>query len=261
MNIWDIDFHVGLTFENGRAWVAEDKVVDLLDRYGIERAVISASGLGPDGWVDANLRISKLVASANDRLIGGYTSPTNAFRESETLKEYAEELVANGISCIRLMPETGPQAAPMVLGKDCAILEAIEVYAMHRVPLILPVGHFFTGKKRFEYGPDAIERIAKQFPEMPIILVQGNYRLMQVLEGMLKRCSNLYLTISGLGLFYQLESLVRRIGAERFVFGSGAPEMEPSMGIGMLLWSRLSVEEKQKIASSNVAGILGKSKC
>lgn len=257
LEIWDADFQAGLTFESGKAWVREDEVIDVLNRCGIERSIVSTSRLGPDGWAEANMRISQMVENGQGRLVGAYISPMNCYRENESLAGYAEEIVRRGAMCIRLIPETGPQASPVVLSKHCAVMDAIEVYSEYKIPLLVSVGHFSGEDSRYRYGLEAIIRLANDFPDTPFVLTHGHYRAMCQLEELLKRCSNSYLTISGLGLFYQLESLVRRFGQNRFLFGSSAPQMDPAMGVGMLAWSRMSDEKKYRIGSQNLRELLG----
>ena len=75
----------------------------------------------------------------------------------------------------------------------------------------------------------------------------------------MKKYPNLYLDISGTGLFRYglLASAVKTVGAGRILFGTDYPICNPRMYVQAVLGEHISQEEKEDILFSNAQRILG----
>lgn len=75
----------------------------------------------------------------------------------------------------------------------------------------------------------------------------------------MKACDNVYLDLSGTGLFRygMLKHLVNQVGAERILFGSDYPICNPAMFIGGVLYERLTENDAELILSDNAKRLLG----
>jgi predicted TIM-barrel fold metal-dependent hydrolase len=54
-----------------------------------------------------------------------------------------------------------------------------------------------------------------------------------------------------------IESMVSRLGAERLLFGTGMPVAEPMMAVTHLLYAQISDDDKRRIGSENLRGLIG----
>ncbi len=75
----------------------------------------------------------------------------------------------------------------------------------------------------------------------------------------MKACKNVYLDLSGGGLhrFGILKKLCRDVGAERIIFGSDYPLMNPRMYVNAVLGEHITDEEKELILYKNAKRLLG----
>lgn len=74
----------------------------------------------------------------------------------------------------------------------------------------------------------------------------------------MKMCENVYLDLSGTGLFRygMLKHLVNQVGAERVLFGTDYPICNPAMYIAAVLYERISENEMELILSGNTKRLL-----
>ncbi len=74
----------------------------------------------------------------------------------------------------------------------------------------------------------------------------------------MKKCDNVYLDLSGTGLhrFGMLKKLCREVGAERIIFGTDYPLMNPKMYVNAVLGEHISDKEKEQILWQNAAELL-----
>lgn len=75
----------------------------------------------------------------------------------------------------------------------------------------------------------------------------------------LEKYENAYLDISGTGLFRygMLVAGVKRVGAEKFIFGTDYPITNPSMYVQAVFGEHISEEDREKIFYGNAQRILG----
>jgi len=74
----------------------------------------------------------------------------------------------------------------------------------------------------------------------------------------MKKNDNVYLDISGTGLFRygMLKQLVDEVGAERILFGTDYPICNPNMYIAGVLFEKISDREKELIFAGNAKRLL-----
>ena len=75
----------------------------------------------------------------------------------------------------------------------------------------------------------------------------------------LEKYENAYLDISGTGLFRygMLREGIRRVGAEKFLFGTDYPITNPGMYVQAVYYEHISEGDREKIFCSNAERILG----
>lgn len=93
---------------------------------------------------------------------------------------------------------------------------------------------------------------AEQFPELPLIIVDVNYRVQRILVALLKRFPNIYLSLGGTyAVQGGLEQWMQEVGETRVLFGTGYPGTETMSAISFLMYSDLTHEQKALIGSGN----------
>jgi predicted TIM-barrel fold metal-dependent hydrolase len=178
----------------------------------------------------------------------------------EKLEDQIDRMLDSGVKAARIFVDESPEAGPLSL--KLYLLE--NLYArmnQHRVPLLIP-DDYVNGQGTPSSPPPAagyedIENICRNFPDLPVVLLDPHYNSQQVVITLAQRHKNFYFSIPVYGLFREMESTAALIGADRMLFGTGLPFQEPSLGLGMILYAVLSDRDKQLIAAGNLTRLLG----
>ena len=218
---------------------------DDLSLIGIDRfcgSVITyrSSGIG-------NTRISNDTALAlrekyGNRYIPGFMVHPNFPEESiEELKKAK----ANGI---RLIGELVPYTYKWQYDSEgfYTILDYTDntdfIYSMHTTDI------------------EVMRKIAKEHKATRFVFAHpGEASRVEEHISVMLECDNVYLDISGTGLFRygMLKHLVTKVGADRIIFGSDYPICNPNMYIAGVEFEQLSEDEKDMIFSKNAKTLLG----
>lgn len=105
-----------------------------------------------------------------------------------------------------------------------------------------------------------IEKILSDFPELKVVMAHpGEKALYLERLALMKRFPNLYLDISGTGLFRwgMLRHGVREVGAEHFLFGTDFPICNIAMYIYGVLAEKLERREQELVFAENFLRISG----
>ena len=104
---------------------------------------------------------------------------------------------------------------------------------------------------------DQVAGIARQNPDLPVIVAETNYRAQRLLLPLLKAFANVYLSIgNNYIVFNGIEQIANCVGPERLLFGTGFPDTEPASTIGLLIYSALSTAAKQQVGSGNMERLM-----
>jgi len=104
-----------------------------------------------------------------------------------------------------------------------------------------------------------LDKVVESFPNTTFIAAHPNeFNLYDAQLERMKKYKNLYLDLSGLGLFRygMLKHGVNMLGSERFLFGSDYPVCSPGMNIGGILYEKLSSEDYENIFYKNATRLL-----
>ena len=108
----------------------------------------------------------------------------------------------------------------------------------------------------FDMGP-----ILSAFPSITFVAAHpGDRDRVEEHIALMKKHENLYLDLSGTGLFRLglLKHLVTQVGAERILFGTDYPICNPRMYVQAVYGEDISDRDREKIFSENAHRILGK---
>ena len=110
-------------------------------------------------------------------------------------------------------------------------------------------------------GLDEIELIAKNFPRLNIVMAHpgaGKKDIADKVE-LLKKYSNLYLDLSGSGMFRDgmLRYGIDQAGKEKFLFGTDFPICNPASILCAVLYEKLDDDELAAVFSGNFRRLTG----
>lgn len=218
---------------------------DDLSLIGVDRfcgSVITyrSSGIG-------NTRISNDTALAlrekyGNRYIPGFMVHPNFPEES------IEELKKAKTNGIRLIGELVPYAYKWQYDSEgfYTILDYTDntdfIYSMHTTDI------------------EVMRKIAKEHKATRFVFAHpGEASRVEEHISVMLECDNVYLDISGTGLFRygMLKHLVTKVGADRIIFGSDYPICNPNMYIAGVEFEQISDNEKEMIFSKNAKTLLG----
>lgn len=92
---------------------------------------------------------------------------------------------------------------------------------------------------------------------VPLVLVEARYPDFAEVVPALERYANLHIETSGLGSFDAVDGMVRVVGHERVLFGSGTPVHTPLSPLYALLQADLSADARRAILAGNAARLFG----
>jgi len=100
--------------------------------------------------------------------------------------------------------------------------------------------------------------LAGRHPQLPVLLAGCGYRWQRVVLALLEAFANVHLCLGGAwSLQGGVEQVVRRVGAERVLFGSGFPGTTAAAAVTMLTYADLADEQKRLIGAGNLDRLLG----
>ncbi len=224
-------------------YTAED-VIALMDRYGIEKAAVSGisdmPGVHDEGLEDLYEATKKYPGRFYPyvRLNPNYVDRALEIMD-KAVKEYGFVGVKLHPVCYCMLPWKAPT------------LRILERAAEYDIPVL-----FHCSDEPFCY-PLEIAEAAARCPETKIIMAHmgGFYHF----EDALRACEkhpNLYIDTSETMYPEKIAEAVRRIGAERILFGSDLPADNPAVEIEKIKSLRLPKEDEDRIFYKNIAGLL-----
>ncbi|MCE5228176.1 amidohydrolase family protein [bacterium] len=220
-----------------------DGLVGQMDRAGIERAFVSSTRgyftYSPDG----NDETLAACAKHPDRLW-----PALTFNPYPNGLEYRGLLDQPGPKIVKLMP----QHQNFVLSEEPGIAEMIDTCGQKGIPVML-VNRMFTSQRIGAASLPAYKAYILQHPKTQFIIATFNYLFeMQSAIDILRCCPNAYAETSGMMGLNELEIVVREVGADRILHGSGMIlQMPAEVGPLRVRSARIGDKEKDQILSGN----------
>jgi len=102
-----------------------------------------------------------------------------------------------------------------------------------------------------------IDYIAKNYPKLSFILTGINYPQFRTAYSLFEKHKNVYIETSYFQLYRGLEYLIKKIGADRILFGTNSPFYAYQSAVLKLKKADISQKDNQLIANDNINRILG----
>jgi len=206
-----------------------------LRRHGIGHALAAARRVRHDNANEAALA----TADAQNALQIHPVGTLNPVQYLDWRTEL-ERVRSAGVAALRFFP--GEQGWTVLSEAFRTIARAA------RMPLLVPVDRF----------GDATAIGAATAPQgTPTVLLGAHYTNLGDCLAALERWPDLYLETSRLAQFRGVETVVRSVGANRLLFGSGAPQRPIQAALNAVLTADVTEEEKRAILAGNARRLFG----
>jgi uncharacterized protein len=107
-------------------------------------------------------------------------------------------------------------------------------------------------------GMESLAELASRHAELPLILAEVGYLSQRAVVALLKSFRNVYLSMdSAFTVHCGVEQIVAAVGAERLLFGTGFPGVEPMTAVTQLMYADISDEQKAMIGAGNLERLVG----
>jgi len=243
-----IDAHMHLNhppfYVPASGWEA---VVERMDRYGIARGISAPQLAITCGMEEGNTEILE-VTRRTDRLLAYCT--VNPHYGPERILAEMERCFAAGAVAVKIHP--GVHRVPIHDERYHPVYR----YAADTGRVIL--AHTWGGCPMS--SPRFCAEMAGKFGVRFILGHAGGTLegLKETIDAVRRKPDLLVADLTGSRQFFgRVETLCREISAERVVFGSDSPWMEPGFALGAVIFADVSEEEKRLILSGNIKRLLG----
>jgi len=222
-------------------------MVAMMDRLGISMTGIASHLAVSADYARGNDLTAEAVRSFPGRLYG-YVVPNARYPEA-ILPELQRGYQELGLCAIKLHPTLHGYG---VLQPYC---EPIWRFAQERGAVILI--HTWEGDERCR--PAAFGQLAEAYPEVSFLLGHSGGTVMGRREAVevVKARANVYLEICSSTLTSaELEWMVGQVGAQRIIYGTDCPWLDPRFVLGKVAYANLSDEQLRLILGENIARLL-----
>lgn len=215
-----------------------ERLLKDMERYKIAASItLSTIGLFCD-YIEGN-KVTKETAASNGRLIpAGTINPQGYFGTDEHMRA----IVSQGFRIFRFFPmEQGWQI------DSAAFKMVLKQLAPFKVAVMVDAGK--PGE------PTALARVADNYPAAVIMCSICAESIAEALAVMMDM-PNVMIETHELHVPGALKVITKKVGAERIIFGSGAPRRSTASSLNSILNSELSDAEKQLVLGGNIKRIL-----
>ena len=233
----DAHTHIGRGFDGSlHIEAAAQRALTRMDAVGIDAACVMGSQYLIEGdYREGNNDLLWLHEHYSDRFVCFLN--INPHDKKENVLAELQRMYDAGIHGIKLI--NAYQNYP----SEGSVLWALYGFAAERRLIVL--NHSWGSS-------ETIDRIASNFPDMTMII--GHHT--DSADDLLRKFPHLYLCTWSFVIPYQIEKAIKRIGADKIVFGSDAIINPFSAGLGPVVFARISDSEKRQILGLNIAQLL-----
>ena len=229
------------------------KIRERLNDNDIKKVIITSKLALSYDW---NIGNDKLLATGLSKEIEGLyysfvLNPDVYF--TYDFNKYLKEAYKNNVRLFRIFPRS-----QLFYLNDYYMKKIFNIFSEKKFPVMLDLKQLdITGNKYFDI--DVLERVLDENKDMPLILETTLKQCMfsRFYFPLLERFENLYLEVSGLLLYDQIEHYVEKFGSKRLVFGTGYPNLPIEINTNRIILADISESDKKNIVSGNLEKIIG----
>lgn len=215
-----------------------------MDTAGVEEALVFHTLARDSDPVSGNRMLLGDIAGM-DRLFPVWVVLPHHTGEMPPPELLLSEIDENGVKAVRMYPTKDSQSFSLADWNSGMLLDALEEAG---VPLMLDIEIVWW---------ESVADILKNYPGLPLIVMDANYRHNRFTYPLFEKYENFYLELSrhfGAGI---IEDIVERFGSGRLLFGTNMPQFTGTAAVSLLTYSDISREDKENIAGGNLRGLIG----
>ncbi|HOK53996.1 MAG TPA: amidohydrolase family protein [Armatimonadota bacterium] len=239
MAIIDIRVQLGTMPIWGTAFT-EGHLTRMMERYGIERAVVSATTANSSDFVKGNAQTKSIVGKG--RIFG--CAVVNTQYPAESIEDMRQYLALPSFAALMIL--SGRPGYPVTLDECSDILNAHRRFAK---PVLLE-----TPDKSAVFAAD---QIARAFPGIKFVMLGMGGSAWRTAVAVADKTLNLVLEVSGNLSPDKITVGAATVGAHRMVFGSNLPFADPAASIGLVLDGEIPDADKQMIFAGTARRMFG----
>ena len=228
-----------------------EQILALMDHAGIHEALVVDALAMEANPRAGNERVLETVRGY-PRLHPAWCGLMSASRELPPPDELVARMRAEGVGALFLFHALMDMSlSPWAIDDLLAELEGA------RVPTFISPDRSRERGKGDIMDWDAVARICRDFPELPVIATEPrNMTHQRTAYAALEAAPNLRLDLAPLWRAGMIEFVCEHWGAERLLFSAGLPARDPAATKMQLDWSAIGEDELAKIAGGNLRDLL-----
>ena len=228
-----------------------EQILEVMDHYGIAEALVIDSLSAATSPKAGNSRILERTKH-QPRLHPAWAGLMTHSRELPPPAELVAQMRELGVGALYLFYRQF-DISLNAWGVDDLLAELEKA----RVPLFLCPTNLLSPGTVNATDWDSVVRICHSFPQLPVVVTEHRIYNSQrkVLEA-LAACPNLKVDLSAIWLHKRIEFICREFGAERLVWRSRLPQLEPGSALMQLNYSDISERDLALIAGGNMREML-----
>ena len=226
-----------------------------MERIRLERALVFHKEALNDPVFGNELLLSQIKDFPS--LTGCAVLAPHASGEFGNIREYFRTLFKHGIKAIRLFPNVHSYTLkPYVIG---GVLDEAAAFGMPVIIDCVSRDGIGTVDSTWDFFPDCdgIYELAKLWNNVNFIVAIPGMTSQRQQYAILDACPNVHLE-TGAYSYRFIENVCRLFSADRLIFGSYMPVVDPAAGMTGILYANISDEEKAKIAGGNLERLISK---
>ncbi len=235
-NVFDANARVGHSGVHGELALEAPDLMNELDRFGIQQALVSHFAAEEYDAEEGNKALARDTGEFAARLTPAWA----ALPDSDSI----QRLAARQPAAVRLffgILKHNFSSVPWCAGELLEYLQANAILTL-------------IAREDIEWN--SLASMLENFPRLPVLLLESGYRADRYLFPLLRRHPNLYFDSSTYVAHRQLESFVERFGTDRLVFGSRLPLYTPGAALAALATARIPAEARLLIAGGNLRRLI-----
>lgn len=245
IKFFDLKAGIGV-FSRPTVYTEPDQLLKIMDSLSIEKALVYHSLSREISPVQGNSLLLQKIKEF-PRLIPSWAILPPESGDIPDFEEYIYEGVKEGVRAFWVFPSIyRVPLSEFVRSRTFTLAEK------WKVPVIIEPTVKIWETDRGDWS--SLRLLCKRHPELPIIFSEfrTRYHIRIVLE-FLKEFPNFYLDVGCCWNYKVVEKLVEKTKGERLVLGTNMPFSGPGHSLGMILSSKISKEEKEKISFRNLS--------
>ena len=231
---------------------SREHLLESMDRCGIDWALTASTLAVHYDPMWANRWLMDQVAPCKKRLFPMWAAQPHQTGEFPAPDKFVSLARAAGVRAVRLYPKTqfySPE--PATLGP---LMKAL---ARARLPVFIHRDQFVGGLTDEATGFPRLDRFLETYRANRIVVLGLSWGEFRYVWSLLDRRPDWLMDFSSFQANCGPETLVKRFGAGRFLFGSDAPSKSPGAARAFFDWTGLSPAQVRQITRGNLCELLG----